>query len=526
MRRTSKILSTAALLLGTTTVGATSLPASQSARAVTPGRFVSGWIPNWSPAVVTDGTSALLSGQGAVFADVSPFGFSATGAGTIATSGSETSLATAVSALRANGLPVLPSITDGTGRLVMAGILADPGQRAQHVAAITNLVVGRGYDGIDLDYEGFAFTDGQASWPTTRPNWATFVIELGASLHANGKLLSVTVPPIWKDGSAQRGYSVYSWHERTAGLDILPAIDRLRLMVYDWSVGLAGPVSPIEWVDKVLSFVKSAVPASDLRKVQMGVPTYGRSWAKVLSGSCPANAPIATVAVQMENVGGLVAKEGAVVERDPSGELKLIYDEVFTGSGTSSPPPAYSPPADPTDDLAPADPGGLQFAVRLGGATCVVRRTVYFPDVVTVVQRANAALAAGLSGIAIWALGYETDDLWAHLAGIDVDRPPGSTPIGSLDLAVRVGNDLRVAGWVMDPEFDLPVTFTVSATGVGQSSGAIIARTHRGDLPFADKLHGFDLLIPMTVAQGATVCITATGYGFGTSPTHFCTTAG
>ena len=141
MRPTSRILSTGALLLGLTSIGATALPSTEAARAVTPGRFVSGWIPNWSSDVVADGTSALTNGQGAVFTDVSPFGFSATSATTIATSGSESTLTTAVNVLRANGLPVLPSITDGTGRLVMAGIMADPVQREQHVAAITNLAL-------------------------------------------------------------------------------------------------------------------------------------------------------------------------------------------------------------------------------------------------------------------------------------------------------------------------------------------------------------------------------------------------
>ena len=330
------------------------------------------------------------------------------------------------------------------------------------------------------------------------------------------------MPPIWKDGNVLRGYPVYSWHERGA-IDIMPAVDRLRLMVYDWSVGLAGPVSPIQWVDKVLDYVKINVPVEQRRKVQMGVPTYGRSWAKVLSGSCPTNAPIGTVAVQMENMGGLLAKPGAEVVRDVSGELKLTYDEVFTGSGTSAPPPAYVPPANRSADIAPADPNGLATAVRLGGATCTVHRTVYYPDVITVVQRANAALAAGLSGIAIWALGYETDDLWPQLAGIDVDRPGGSAPIGSLDVAkVIPGVGVQVAGWVIDPEFDVPITFTVSVPGVPPAAEPIVARMHRGDLGFTDKLHGFDEVVPMSVAVGANVCITASGYGFSTTPVSIC----
>lgn len=512
-----RTIRTTALAAVAVTVAA-ALPWRGDAGAVTPGRFVTGWIPNWSTSVVTDGIRALDAGWEGVFAEVSPFGFSATGAGTIATSGTESNLTRSVNALRARRLPVVPSITDGTGRLVMAGILADPATRIQHVQAITNLVLARGYDGIDLDYEGFAFSDGRSSWDATRPNWAAFVAELGAALHANGKLLSVTVPPIWNGGNS--GYWVYAWPE------MLPHIDRLRLMVYDWSVSTKGPLAPMTWVDSVLAYVRAVVPADQLRKVQMGVPTYGRSWATVVSGVCPASASLGTVAIQMENMAGVVAASGAAPVRDPSGELLLVYDQTFSGSRTAPiPPPVYLPPANQAAAVAPADPTGLKPALRLdpGGSivTCTVRRTVYYPDAYSVVQRANAALAAGLSGIAIWALGYETTDIWAPLAGIDVTRPTGTAPIGSLDGATLVGGGVTVTGWAMDPEFDLPMPVTISVTDPGQPtrmSGPIIARAARPDLPGAipgaDPLHGFTAGVPFDGVQpGATVCLHATGWG-------------
>jgi hypothetical protein len=262
----------------------------------------------------------------------------------------------------------------------------------------------------------------------------------------------------------------------------------------------------------------------------MGVPAYGRSWAKVLSGSCPADAPLGTVAVQMENVPALLVKPGAQVVRDVSGELKLTYDEIFTGSGSAVPPPPFVPASpDRATEVAPAGTDGLGFAVRLDGATCAVHRTVYFPDETALVARADAAVKAGLSGIVVWAMGYETDALWSSLAGIDVARPPGSAPIGSLDVAQALGGTgVRVAGWVMDPELDLPITFTVSVDG-GASSGPIMARLARPDvaqlIPSADPLHGFDVVVPIATSPGANVCITAVGYAAGASPVTFCRTA-
>jgi hypothetical protein len=77
-------------------------------------------------------------------------------------------------------VPVVPSIFDRTDEGVMAGILADPQQRARHVDAIVAFATDGDYDGIDLDYEQFAFADdappgrrrartgspSSVSWPT------------------------------------------------------------------------------------------------------------------------------------------------------------------------------------------------------------------------------------------------------------------------------------------------------------------------------------------------------------------------
>ena len=107
--------------------------------------------------------------------------------------------------------------------------------------------------------------------------------------------------------------------------------------------------------------------------------------------------------------------------RDASGEMKFTYDETFTGTRTATiPAPVYVAPATRANTVGPAERGALKPALRLNpGATqvtCTVRRTVFYPDTAAVVQRARAALAAGTAGIAIWALGYETPDLWTELA--------------------------------------------------------------------------------------------------------------
>ena len=147
------------------------MPAAQ-ADGPAPKRVASGWLPYWmtSPGRPVGVTSAVQNAD--LFTDVSPFWYSATaksGGGVQVrlnpnfTNGAANA-AWAMGQLKGAGLTVLPAIADGSGKGRMASTLADPALRAQHVADIVDLVVANGYDGIDLDYETFAFSDGSSSW--------------------------------------------------------------------------------------------------------------------------------------------------------------------------------------------------------------------------------------------------------------------------------------------------------------------------------------------------------------------------
>ena len=385
------------------------LPSHDPADAATPTKYVTGWVPSWG---TTAGTASLATNAG-IIATVSPFAYSAVGAATFA-GGAEPLIDSITSKVPA-GIPVVPSITDGTGKGVMAGIMANPASRTQHVEAIVALVLTKGYAGIDLDYEGFAFTDGTSSWPATRPNWVAFVRQLGDRFDQIGKTLSVTIPPIWANGA--RGYTVYD----PAG--IIDKIDELRLMVYDYSVGTAGPIAPMSWVNDVITTTRNLIGTSNMPKVQIGVPTYGRNWVTARTGTCPANAALGTVSVLQRNADALIASRGATPVRDASGEVRFTYQQTFTGTLTNViSVPVYTPPNSTAGAVAPADPNALAPALRLtppgSTVTCVVTRTVYYPDAEAVAARAKAAIDAGTAGIAIWALGYETPETWARLQNL------------------------------------------------------------------------------------------------------------
>ena len=100
--------------------------------ACNPNRFVSGWVPYWN---APEGRLGFSDPQAStMFNDVSPFFYSALPDGTIGLVGSATQLKTTVDAAHARGINVLPSITDGSGKWMMATvILANTDSRTQHV---------------------------------------------------------------------------------------------------------------------------------------------------------------------------------------------------------------------------------------------------------------------------------------------------------------------------------------------------------------------------------------------------------
>ena len=266
--------------LGLGLLAAGSVPAQAATPAPRP--IVTGWIPYWDTA---DGVDAVVANAD-LFNDVSPFWYSARGNSPSITIGANVSSSTASSVtatLRSHGVKVLPTITDGSGLHDMSKQLSTASGRAAMVSRIVTLVTANGYDGIDLDWENFtAWADGSSTYATTRPRWVAFVKSLYAALHARGKLLAVTAPAGVSTTSDSTGYWAYAWGE------IGPYVDRLRIMAYDYSVSSAGPIAPFSWVEKV---VAKAVTQVSSRKIQIGVPAYGRDWRTALTGTCPNVAP-------------------------------------------------------------------------------------------------------------------------------------------------------------------------------------------------------------------------------------------
>jgi spore germination protein YaaH len=242
------------------------------------------------------------------------------------------------------------------------------------VQTILHFAEAEQFDGIDLDYEKFAFSDGRETWDTTRPNWVAFVDDLATALHGAGKTVTVSAPP-------SGDYWVYDYEA------IGKVVDGIRIMAYDYSTGEAGPIAPIEWVADVVASAKKLVPAD---KLVLGVPVYGYDWPVSTVGTCPgtdADQPRRSN-VSAKTAAELATARGIVPTRDStSGELTFSY----------------------TDTLAGID--GVGEAV-----SCTVTRTVWYVDAQAVHDRAWLAERQDLGGISIWSLGSDDPLVWTGIA--------------------------------------------------------------------------------------------------------------
>lgn len=285
-------------------------------------------------------------------------------------------MAIPLATMRDSGFTIIPTITDGTAKLVLAKLLANQVTRTQIVKTITDLVMANNFDGIDLDFEGFAFVDGIASWPTTRPNWVALVQELSTSLHSQGKLLSITTPVLFNPATGKKGYTVYDW------ASIAPMIDRLRIMTYDYSTNSPGPIGPITWVEQAVQYAVMVVPAS---KIFIGVAGYGRDWVTKVVGVCPtiyANAikvGAGAATFVMRNAAGLAASYGAIpAYSETHAEVTFSYQKAYTGLSST----------------------GL-------ATTCTASRVAWYQDARGYAARSQLISKYRLGGITAWTLGME-----------------------------------------------------------------------------------------------------------------------
>jgi spore germination protein YaaH len=265
----------------------------------------------------------------------------------------------------------------------MAAVLEDPTSRARHVDALVRFASDGKYGGLDIDYEQFAFNDDRSDWPAIRPNFVAFITELAARLHADGRQLTVSIPPIYDDGSPNdSGYWVYDYGA------IAPHVDAIRIMAYDFSTAEPGPIAPLAWVRQAIEGAKRATKAP--AKLVLGIPLYGYNWPTSVDGECPDIAREGRTTVTTASAHDLALKRGVTPVHDVvNGEWTFEYGLVVTDGTTS----------------------------------CTQQREVHYVDSDGARQRIDLARQARLAGVSLWAFGYDDAGVWQAIGPVISPAP-------------------------------------------------------------------------------------------------------
>jgi hypothetical protein len=313
-------------------------------------------------------------------------------------------------------------MTDGTAKLVLSEYLSNAATRTTLVKTIVDLVMKNNFDGIDLDYEGFAFVDGNTTWSKTAPRWVALVKELSVALHEKNKLLSVSTPYLYDPKEKQKGYFVYAW------ADIASSIDRLRIMTYDYSVAKPGPMGPLSWTEKTIQYAVSIMSAS---KVYVGLPGYGRDWITSVKGKCPTSAPPGLIGgakaatFKMNYAAAKAAIDGAIpTYNEQFGEATYNYTQSYNGLSAT------------------------------GAATaCTVNRTVWYQNARSFAERMALVAKYRLGGAAMWTLGMEdataTNEIRTAALAIAPDPVVNTMTLENIDKgSINYGNLFTVKGLI------------------------------------------------------------------------------
>lgn len=146
---------------------------------------------------------------------------------------------------------------------VVSALLNNQAARIRAVNEIKTALVNWGMTGINLDLENVPAADRQAL--------TEFVAELSEALHAEGLKVTMAVPAKTADNPSNNFSGAYDY----AALG--KHVDQLVIMAYDqhYRAGPPGPIASIKWVEDVIKFAVSQVPAE---KIILGIPNYGYDW--------------------------------------------------------------------------------------------------------------------------------------------------------------------------------------------------------------------------------------------------------
>jgi spore germination protein len=258
--------------------------------------------------------------------------------------------------MRAHGVKVLPMLNTAAQNDAFHALVDTPEKQDRLVAAIATLVTSKGYDGVNIDFEGLN--------PADRPLLTDLMRRLHERLRAAGKLTTMAVAAKASDLTTGWG-GVYDYAR------LAPYVDLAVVMAYDFHYTngkTPGAIAPAGWVNQVARFAAAQFGPD---KLLLGVPFYGLDW------NTTKGPPARTV--KMADGPELARKPGAT-----------------TG---------YSV----TDEAA-----WVRYKDDAGDA-----HEAWYETEQSIAAKLKVATDLGLAGFAGWRIGHENDGAWNAIRRLD-----------------------------------------------------------------------------------------------------------
>jgi spore germination protein YaaH len=177
-------------------------------------------------------------------------------------------------AARQAKVAVMPLVVNpGFDRDTARALLRNPRAQQRAVVNLARLAERFDFVGWQLDLEYIA--------PADKSCYTRFVQRVAATLHREGRLLSVAVVPrfsdVYPDVDPRHEFHSGEWGAPYDFRALGRAVDFMTLMTYDHhsSATPPGPVAGYDWVKAAVEYATRRVPR---QKILLGIPFYGREW--------------------------------------------------------------------------------------------------------------------------------------------------------------------------------------------------------------------------------------------------------